>query len=442
MDYPAPCMVTKMAPELPIIKSDTYKIQSAQKKEYIILVENKGTLLNISTESRDEKTLKKKSFKNKFSLIDIKKVKLFLSYDSIEECLSEIDFLKGSIKEENNQLNLKIPLNSKKYPEIAFPLLEKEISDSEKIQELYDIIQNLNNKVQNLEMKLDNLTFHQIKIIAKKEEPRGISIDAFTFGKEDFYKYIDKNVDLKKNYYFKIFVNIKDVDKINETKKFFIENKFEIQEIKGTKIELDFIEPNKTFIVNDEGIEFINSLFGIKEMKNISLLFKTDLEVEDIFEKEATFSILYDKLMESQFILKGITINFKLNLLNLIDFAIVDNSFNYKLNFLLLGLKFILSWKDSFLPDSKTFLNYLKKEINGLFEENELEKLVKFLQIGDLFIKGFFRRFKSIQLLENIILEEITIVMPIIELEIGFFLKLKSKTFEQYFKKNIINMEK
>ncbi len=144
-------------------------------------------------------------------------------------------------------MNLVIPLNSKKYPQITFPLEEKEISDSEKIQELYYIIQNLNNQVQNLQIKLDNLTYHEIKIISKIEEPTGISIDLFTFGKEDFYKYIDKNVDLIKNYYFKIFVNVKDIHKINETKQFLIEDKcVNIKEIKGTKIEIDYIIPDKT----------------------------------------------------------------------------------------------------------------------------------------------------------------------------------------------------
>ena len=247
MQNPPPCAFTKMTPESEIIKSETYKIQSDNKKEYNILCENRGTLLNISTEIKDEKTFKKKSFKNKFSLIDLQKVKLFQSYDSIEECLYEIDFNKGIIKEENTRLNLVIPLNSKKYPQIIFPLEEKEISDSEKIQELYYIIQNLNNQVQNLQIKLDNLTYHEIKIISKKEEPTGISIDLFTFGKEDFYKYIDKNVDLIKNYYFKIFVNVKDIHKINETKQLLIEDKcVNIKEIKGTKIEIDYIIPDKT----------------------------------------------------------------------------------------------------------------------------------------------------------------------------------------------------
>ncbi len=50
MQNPPPCAFTKKTPESEIIKSETYKIQSDNKKEYNILCENRGTLLNISTE--------------------------------------------------------------------------------------------------------------------------------------------------------------------------------------------------------------------------------------------------------------------------------------------------------------------------------------------------------------------------------------------------------
>ena len=155
---------------------------------------------------------------------------------------------------------------------------------------------------------MDNLTYNEIKIISKKEEPTGISIDLFTFGKEDFYKYIDKNVDLNKNYYFKILVNVKDIHRINETKQLLIENKcVTIKEIKGTKIEIDYINPDKTSNTSEDkdNFELYDSFFGIKELTNIKLLFKTDLEVKDIFELKE-FNHLYNKLLECQFILKGI----------------------------------------------------------------------------------------------------------------------------------------
>ena len=75
-------------------------------------------------------------------------MKLFLAFDTIEECISEIfnflDINKGKIIENDTQLKLIIPLNSKKYPEIIFNLFLKEKSDSEKIKELYSLIKKLN----------------------------------------------------------------------------------------------------------------------------------------------------------------------------------------------------------------------------------------------------------------------------------------------------------
>ena len=64
-------------------------------------------------------------------------------------------------------------------------------------------------------------------------------------------------------------------------------------------------------------------------------------------------------------------------------------------------------------------------------QRNSINFKLKLLHFLDLAI---LKNVKSVQLFENINLEEITIVLPIIELEIGLFLKLKSKTFEQYIK--------
>ena len=275
---------------------------------------------------------------------------------------------------------------------------------------------------------MDNLTYQEIKIISKKEEPTGISIDLFTFGKEDFYKFIDKNVDLKNNRYAKIFINVKDIHRINETKNFFENKGATIKEIKGTQIEIDYIDPGKPVFEPNIPIELLNSF--IKELANIKLMFKTDLDVKDILELKE-FNDLYDKLLECHFILKGITINFKLFLLNVLDMEISKNQNNNNLTEILFLLKIILSLKDSYLPDPKGIFNDLKTEVNKLFEKSQLEEFVQSTKIG---IKEFLKNLKSIQSIENIKLEEITIVLPMIDLEIGLFLKLKSKTFEQYIK--------
>ena len=95
----------------------------------------------------------------------------------------------------------------------------------------------------------------------------------------------------------------------NEIKQLLIEDKcVTFKEIKGTKIEIDYINPDKTS-EDKESIELLDSFFGIKELTNNKLLLKTDLEVKEIFELEE-FNDLNNKLVECQFILKEISINF------------------------------------------------------------------------------------------------------------------------------------
>ena len=189
MENPPPCAFMTPLKESKPIETKTFNIKSDKNRESIILLGNNGTVLNLSTDTKEKNSLQKIIYKNKFTLIDIQKVKLFNAYDSIDECLSEIEISKGIIKEKNNSLDLVIPLNSKKYPEIVFPLLLKQISDSEKIQDLYDIIHNLNEEKNTLQKKIEDLEanlYHEIILKTKEEEPNGISIELFCFGKEDF----------------------------------------------------------------------------------------------------------------------------------------------------------------------------------------------------------------------------------------------------------------
>ena len=178
--------------------------------EYNILFENNSKVVYISCECNNKKSEQKLKYKNQFSLYEIQKVKWFLAYDTLDECLTEIFQIlnekKGIIKEENdNQLNLIIPLNSKKFSEILFPLYKKEISDKEKIDELYEIINSLNEKnneqrkqIINLKEKLYDINDQEIRIYGgKNEKLNGISIDLSLFGKEDIKKFL-KIIFLKK----------------------------------------------------------------------------------------------------------------------------------------------------------------------------------------------------------------------------------------------------
>ena len=98
------------------IKSKNFIILSEDKKQYNVLFENYGNSLILSAEIIEPNTIEKIRFQNKFSLLDIQKVKLFQVFDSIDECLSEIfnfiELNKGIIKVKNSLLSLIIPLNS------------------------------------------------------------------------------------------------------------------------------------------------------------------------------------------------------------------------------------------------------------------------------------------------------------------------------------------
>ena len=72
-------------------------------------------LLNVLTE-----------YSGRFTLEDIKKVGLFHDYGTIDECLFEIftglDSSPSVSEKENIELIIKVPLNTRKYPEITFLL--------------------------------------------------------------------------------------------------------------------------------------------------------------------------------------------------------------------------------------------------------------------------------------------------------------------------------
>lgn len=110
----------------------------------------------------------------KFVLKNIKEVGLFRDYETIDECLFGIfkglDYKPIIIeKEEKDKINLIIivPLITRRYPEINFPLKHIEKNDSQKIEELIDallIIKNNKDKeIKELKDKIENLE----KIIKK-----------------------------------------------------------------------------------------------------------------------------------------------------------------------------------------------------------------------------------------------------------------------------------
>ena len=137
------------------IKSNTGKmfyINLLNQEEYLII-----TAYYISNKNRVE-------YESKFDISYIKKVKLFILYDTINECLEEINSGintgKSYLVEEKNYINIFIPLNNIKFNEINFKVDLKEninIVNNKEINELKNVIKEQNNDIINLKNKVNHL---------------------------------------------------------------------------------------------------------------------------------------------------------------------------------------------------------------------------------------------------------------------------------------------
>ena len=129
----------------------------------------------------------------------IKENKLFFFYENIDEFLSElfplIDQNKAIIKEESNYLVLSIKLPFQKINNIDFILKEKQKSDSEKINELFNIVNEQSKEM--IKLKEENKAIKgDIKAI--KEELKSLKErNQFILNKLNYYendKIISKNI--------------------------------------------------------------------------------------------------------------------------------------------------------------------------------------------------------------------------------------------------------
>lgn len=143
-------------------KEKIFELTSNKGNQYIITFINKITSLIVSS-IHDNGNIKI-FYENTYTLEKIKENKIFAFSENIDEFLSElfplIDQKKASISEENNHLVLSIKLPFQKIKNIYFIMEEKKKTDSEKINDLFNIING-----QNIEM---NKLKEELKII--KEE--------------------------------------------------------------------------------------------------------------------------------------------------------------------------------------------------------------------------------------------------------------------------------
>jgi len=133
-------------------KGKMFYINLLNQEEYLII-----TAYYISNKNRVE-------YESKFDISYIKKVKLFILYDTINECLEEINSGintgKSYLVEEKNYINIFIPLNNIKFNEINFKVDLKEninIVNDKEINELKNVIKEQNNDIINLKNKVNQL---------------------------------------------------------------------------------------------------------------------------------------------------------------------------------------------------------------------------------------------------------------------------------------------
>ena len=428
MENPPPLAFETPKPQKKTSKS--FKIFSESKKEYLVLFEISGNLLNISTELKNEESFQNIKYKNSYTLFEIQKVKYFNPYDSIEECLSEIDINKGIIKEENDKLNIVVPINSKKYPEITFTLMLKEKSESEKTNELYKIIHELNDKIKMLEKKIEDMSNNTIRIISVPKEPDGIILDFNAIKRDDFGKIIDEKNINQDFIYLKIIFNLKnDIDKddkfFNNFKTFFGESNLFVKSDKK-KVTLNGNYPIDNY---KDKFEILKYIFGTDEMGKLKISFKTDLKIKDILESEKVDTV-FNKLTNCHFLLSGLSNNGKTAIINLLmNLNILaytfqkDKNWQNPFNDILIPLILMLSWKELDLPLAKDFLNNIFATINYNYNDNLMKFYNRFRQL----INSFFtlESFKKNLFLENLNYEELNLTFILHYLKIGFDIKIK-----------------
>ena len=265
--------------------------------------------------------------------------------------------------------------------------------------------------------------------------------------KKTLKKYTDKNIDIEidKNDIGCIifFFNLKDNSKVNDLQKGIdIENKGNNND-KKTKIKILDTKKLSVFValpddgkkVNKEEAEFSKIL--IKLVQNVRLIFKTDFQIKELFGLK-NFNDFFNKISKCNLILKGITIEGKLFLMNLIDYFVMNDKIkNEILRKTLLSLKLLLSLRESFIPKPEELFNEFKEILNKeLNQKQELDKLI--LSIPMMLLKEIKSKQKIEELFKLLDVNNFSLICQFNDLNVGFCLKASIKDFSEVINYNYI----
>ena len=165
-------------------KQINFEIKSNKGKIYYINFINISEQLCISAYSNGNNS--KVEYESKFDLSYIKNVKLFILYDTMDECLDEIfagiNSSKSYLTEENNCITIFIPLNNVKFKEIKFRVelkgnndLNKKdnINQNEQIVEMKKVIKAQNKEIVDLKEKVEQLEYFIRDLLIFKNDISG-----------------------------------------------------------------------------------------------------------------------------------------------------------------------------------------------------------------------------------------------------------------------------
>ena len=159
MEQPNPIIFVTNIPEVEnLIEEKNYLINSENKK-YNLYIKNYSTFIIIycSYETENDKY----EFEKKYLLKELKNNKYLAICESIDEIFiqlkMEFDKNTATIKENNNELNIFIPINHIKIKNITFALPKKVKSEKEKYEDLKEEISFLKKENKSLKSSIEKL---------------------------------------------------------------------------------------------------------------------------------------------------------------------------------------------------------------------------------------------------------------------------------------------
>lgn len=380
-------------------------------------------------------------FSDNFTFEYIKKIKFFNDdYESLDDCVSEIfdklDRNETKLEIKKDYLIVKVPLYSRKYPEIAFCLKKKEFKTDDKFNELFELfkkskeeqekeVKSLKERISYLE---DLLKIKKNFEIPKEDEFKGSIIKMKCFGNNEFNEFFDTSCIPNSNKLIWSFAlsckNEKDIPLAINTFNQYKDNaysensKYIFTRVKNNKIFFDFapdcsnekeirdpifddlFEKNENEKGKGRYLMFLNLFFAIgnsltirtnaipydlyeeyNEEKILKFILDSELEFENISPQVQLFTFLFHEFYEKfDFYILN---NFTKRLFRDIFLKIMAGNFKYKIPKEIINQNVIDEEYGNDVQAIYDFLKYIIRNLIYLFRFDEFKdsKIIDFNEI-------------------------------------------------------------